>query len=272
MEQLRTRLIGWTGTPLDAKNAGSILDERTHLLSIAPTHAMQAVLRRRSQHRTAAHPDVGSLRHQRRSASPGAIETALPENPDLGDEANSVVFFMDVGLKRCQQMFADLNRFSVRPTKTLGLLYDHRDQDARVAKGGVERVSVFNGLTETERSTISNRSIKLFTLSGIYHATQTLLQGLDLPTPEQQLETASEFWSEVSKHIPDGQLARDRKVSAADLRRDYVHALSLALAALARVGNAVLRNAAYTDLRDTARQIPIDLKQVVVWQIDPRCR
>ena len=44
LEQLRTRLVGWTGTPLDAKNAGSILDERTHLLSIAPTDAMQAVL------------------------------------------------------------------------------------------------------------------------------------------------------------------------------------------------------------------------------------
>lgn len=170
-----------------------------------------------------------------------AIETALEENPDLGDETISVVFFMDVGLKRCQQMFADLNRFSVRPTKSLGLLYDHRDQDAHIAKGVVERVSVFNGLTETERSTISNRSIKLFTLSGIYHATQTLLMGLDLPTPDQQLEAASEFWNEVARHIPDWQLARDRKVSAADLRRDYVHAHSLALAALARVGNVLLQ-------------------------------
>lgn len=170
-----------------------------------------------------------------------AIETALLENPDLGDETISVVFFMDIGLKRCQQMFADLNRFSVRPTTSLGLLYDHRDQDAHIAKGIVENVSVFNGLTETERSTISNRSIKLFTLSGIYHATQTLLQGLDLPTPEKQLATAVEFWSEVSKHIPDWQLAHDRKVSAADLRRDYVHAHSLALAALARMGNSLLR-------------------------------
>ncbi|MEK6262868.1 MAG: HlyD family efflux transporter periplasmic adaptor subunit [Planctomycetota bacterium] len=44
MEQLRTRLVGWTGTPLDAKNAGSVLDERTHLLSIAPTDGMQALL------------------------------------------------------------------------------------------------------------------------------------------------------------------------------------------------------------------------------------
>jgi hypothetical protein len=57
------------------------------------------------------------------------------------------------------------------PTTSLGLLDDHRDQDAQLAKSVVEQVSVFNGLTETERSTISNRSIKLFTVSGICNAT-----------------------------------------------------------------------------------------------------
>src|SRR5262245_29594724 len=38
-----------------------------------------------------------------------AIEVALRENPDLADESIAVVFFLDVGLERCQQMFADLN-------------------------------------------------------------------------------------------------------------------------------------------------------------------
>ena len=55
-----------------------------------------------------------------------AIEAALHENPELGDETISVVFFMDVGLKRTQQMFADLNRYAVRPTTSIGILYDHR--------------------------------------------------------------------------------------------------------------------------------------------------
>jgi DNA sulfur modification protein DndB len=169
-----------------------------------------------------------------------AIEAALHDSPDLGDETISVVFFLDVGLKRCQQMFADLNRFSVRTTPSLGLLYDHRDEDAQVAKSVMERVAVFNGLTETERSTISNRSIKLFTLSGIYNATLTLLMGLELETVEARVDRAVEFWTEVSQHIGDWQLARQRKVSAADLRRDYVHAHALALAALARVGNTLL--------------------------------
>jgi DNA sulfur modification protein DndB len=169
-----------------------------------------------------------------------AIEQALHENPDLGDETISVVFFLDVGLKRCQQMFADLNRFAVRPTPSLGVLYDHRDEKAIIAKSVMARVPVFSGLVETERSTISNRSIKLFTLSGIYNSTQTLLAGLGLETLDEKVDSAAEFWTEVSKHIPDWQLAKDRKVSSADLRRDFVHAHTLALTALARAGNALL--------------------------------
>ena len=174
-----------------------------------------------------------------------AIEAALLQSPDLGDETISVVFFLDVGLKRCQQMFSDLNRFAVRPTTSLGLLYDHRDPDAAVAKVVMERVPVFNGLTETERSTISNRSIKLFTLSGIYHATQTLLQGLELTTIEQRQDRAVEYWTEVSRYVSDWQLARERKITASDLRRDYIHAHTLALAAMARVGNALLRDSSH---------------------------
>ncbi|GIU78070.1 MAG: hypothetical protein KatS3mg005_1308 [Bryobacteraceae bacterium] len=58
---------------------------------------------------------------------------ALRECPDLGDETIAVVFFLDIGLKRCQQMFADLNRYAVRPSRSIGILYDHRDDSAELA-------------------------------------------------------------------------------------------------------------------------------------------
>lgn len=171
-----------------------------------------------------------------------AIEAALRENPDLRYETISVVFFLDVGLKRCQQMFADLNRHAIRPSRSLGLLYDHRDDSAMVAKAVMQRVAVFNDLTETERSSISNRSIKLFTLSGIYGATRALLTDLPVEAIEEKIQLAVDFWTEVATRIADWQLAKQRKVSAADLRRDYVHAHTLALAAIARAGNAMLLN------------------------------
>lgn len=171
-----------------------------------------------------------------------AIEQALKENPDLADETISVVLFVDVGLKRCQQMFADLNRYPVRPTTSLSLLYDHRDEATQLSKGVMYNVAVFSELTETERSTISNRSIKLFTLSGIHSATLVLLAGLPLESFDEKLNLAVDFWTEVIKRIPDWQLAKDRKVSAADLRQNYVHAHALALAAIARAGNHLLAN------------------------------
>lgn len=169
-----------------------------------------------------------------------AIEAALHENPDLGDETIAVVFFLDVGLKRCQQMFADLNRFAVRPSTSLSILYDHRDEDALVTKTLLQKVPVFMDLTENQRSTISNRSIKLFTLSGIYHATQILLAAQKDKPLEAKLELAAAFWNEVARHIGDWGLARERKVSAAELRRDYIHAHTLALHALARAGQTLL--------------------------------
>lgn len=58
---------------------------------------------------------------------------------------------------------------------------------------------------------------------------------------EERVSGDAEFWSEVAKQIPDWQAARDRKISAADLRREFVHAHALALAGLARAGNALLR-------------------------------
>ncbi|MFO1003461.1 MAG: DNA sulfur modification protein DndB [Planctomycetaceae bacterium] len=170
-----------------------------------------------------------------------AIEEALHENPEMGDETISVVFFIDVGLKTCQQMFADLNRHAVRPTPSLGLLYDHRDEDAQLAKTVAQQVPIFADLTELERSSISNRSVKLFTLSGIYNATNALLAGVDADTNDERVSLSVEFWNEVAKNIPDWQLAKDRKITASDLRRDYIHAHTLALAALGRVGNHLCR-------------------------------
>ena len=50
-----------------------------------------------------------------------AIEEALKIRPDLGDETIAVVFFLDIGLKQSQQMFADLNRHAVKPSSSVAL-------------------------------------------------------------------------------------------------------------------------------------------------------
>lgn len=166
-----------------------------------------------------------------------AIEEALKERPELGDETLAVVFFVDAGLRRSQQLFADLNTHAVRASSSIGILYDFRDPLSQVARTVATQAPIFKGLTDMERSTIPNRSIKLFTLSGIYHANAALLQksAQDEVTPEEE-RIAVEFWTELSKIIPEWHERVVRTVASAELRRDYVHMHSVALHAIGMAG------------------------------------
>ncbi|MGP4022910.1 DNA sulfur modification protein DndB [Actinomadura sp. 3N407] len=170
-----------------------------------------------------------------------AIETALTENPELGDETIAVVFFHDAGLSRSQQMFADLNRHAVRPARSIGVLYDHRDERAKIARLLAMRSSVFRNFVEMETSTLSARSRKLFTLSALYYATSSLLQGLELDDAEQAAKLADEYWTAVDSLIPEWELVRNRKMTAAEVRRQYLHSHGIALHALGRLGSTMLQ-------------------------------
>ncbi|MBD3930622.1 DNA sulfur modification protein DndB [Streptomyces chumphonensis] len=169
-----------------------------------------------------------------------AIEQALKENPDLGEETIAVVFFYDAGLARCQQMFADLNRHAVRPARSIGVLYDHRDDLAIIARLLAMKSPVFKGHVEMENSTLSQRSRKLFTLSAVYYATQSLLQGLKVDK-ERAEALAGLYWEAVDTVVPEWALVRGREMTAPEVRRDFIHSHGIALHALGRIGNTLLR-------------------------------
>ena len=170
-----------------------------------------------------------------------AIEIALRETPDLGDETIAVVFFLDIGLKRCQQMFADLNRYAVRPSRSIGVLYDHRDEPAELARLVVLRSPLFRDVVEMERSTLSMRSRKLFTLSAIYNATSALVAGMENGQEfEAKRELASSYWDEVAKHFPEWHLVRERKITAGEVRQEYIHSHGIVLQALGKAGCALI--------------------------------
>lgn len=171
-----------------------------------------------------------------------AIEMALKEEPDIADESIAVVFFLDKGLKKCQQMFADLNRYAIRPSKSLGLLYDHRDQMAELARDVAFRSEAFNGVVEMEKSSLSPRSVRLFTLSSIYYATLALLSNIETDNFEEKTKIALSFWNETSKHIREWQLVKKHKITSGDVRRDYIHSHAVVLQSLGNVGNSLFRN------------------------------
>jgi DNA sulfur modification protein DndB len=170
-----------------------------------------------------------------------AIEVALRESPDLADETIAIVFFLDPGLKRCQQMFADLNRYAVKPSKSLGLLYDHNDEWAEVSRLLVSRSRAFKDMVEMERTTLSARSRRLFTLSAIHGATKILLHGLEIEKLDERVSTATNFWNEVDSLIPEWGQLRSGRITSGEIRQDYLHSHGVVLSALGRVGNILLQ-------------------------------
>ena len=56
-----------------------------------------------------------------------AIAAAIKQNPAIAEESISVLLFPYESRDRVQQMFSDLNRFVVKTSKSLDILYDKRD-------------------------------------------------------------------------------------------------------------------------------------------------
>lgn len=170
-----------------------------------------------------------------------AIEEALKENPDLGQDNLPVLFFIDEGLSRSQQMFADLNKYAVKPSPSLGTLYDHRDESSELARELATHSKPFIGLTEMEKSNISPKSNKLFTLSSIKQATRALLsKGPKDGFSSEEKQLASQFWQEVTNYIRDWQLVIEKEVSPAQLRQEYIHAHGVGLHAIGLLGKHLL--------------------------------
>lgn len=171
-----------------------------------------------------------------------AIEAALRMNQSLKYEHIAIVFFSDLGLKRSQQMFSDLNRHAIRPTKSLNILFDHRDEFSIMVNHMADNLPIFKGLVEKEKSKISNRSKALFTLSGIYRGTKELLNNLDFVDLADKKRLVYSFWEETAKYIEEWQAVRNGQRMSSDLRNQSVCAHSITLLALGRAGNALISN------------------------------
>ncbi len=194
-----------------------------------------------------------------------AIREVCGHDSSFENERVAVVIFEDRGLKRSQQMFADLNKHAVKPTKSLGLLYDHRDTFARFVITLVQDVDIFYGRTEMERTNISNRSTKFFTLNGIADATRHLLKLKTKSISPEKQKLAAEYWNVLSKKIPEWNLLIDKKITPYELRKDYVHAHTNILNALGIVGYILTQR---SDWREKLKRLQkIDWRKTSpIWQ------
>lgn len=178
---------------------------------------------------------------QHRSAG---IAAAINENPALGKDKISVLLFPMENLERLQQMFTDLNRYSHKTSKSLDVLYDHRDNLSALTMDVSEEVEVFCGMLDKEKITIPIRSPKLFTLSTLYDANEELMGKKISKTGSReygvQVSLAVEYWTILSSVLTDWRKVKDGDLKAPELRQEKISTHAVVMRALGGAGRALI--------------------------------
>ncbi|SNS20362.1 DNA sulfur modification protein DndB [Anaerovirgula multivorans] len=165
-----------------------------------------------------------------------AIEDALKANPELSEETISVVLFIDEGLKRSQQIFSDLNKHAVNVSRSIGILYDSRDDLAMVTKNLLDSNTKLKKFTDLENSTLPKFSNKLFTLSNLYSANKRIIGKNSLSEPTL-VNFIIDFWNFLTDELYEWNLVFNKETSPYNLRNDSIISYGVVLEALGMVGN-----------------------------------
>ena len=204
-------------------------------------------------------PDVGTLEismdakflindGQHRKSS---ILEAIREDPSLGEETISIVFYADKGLARSQQIFTDLNKNAVKTSNSISELYDSRDEMAVITRNVVRNIDFLNNYTDKEKDILGKFSSNLFTLNTFYTANKTII-GRGIKDDSEQFLIS--FWQAVAMHMVQWRELQNKELTKVELREKYIATQSIVIQALGRIGNFIYKTPNY-DLYEMMKQL-----------------
>lgn len=170
-----------------------------------------------------------------------AIQQLLLKSVTLGDDTIPVMLIPDLDLVRSQRLYSVLNNSQVKNSRSKRVLHERSDL-ATLVQQLIDEVPLFQGRIELEKTTISNRSTALFTLSAVYQANEALLdihKGDEIAFDD--LQNAQTFWITLSEIIPEWQQIMRQEITTSYLRENYVHAHTVMLVALGKAGHELIR-------------------------------
>jgi len=171
-----------------------------------------------------------------------AIQAALEEDDSLQNETIPVVFFADKGLERSQQMFTDLNKYAVKPSKSQNTFYDHKDPLSIMSREIVEQNEFLKNYTDVENDSLGKFSAKLFTLNSFYTANKYLIGGENKEINDSITSFCVKFWNTLVECISEWKLLENKELPKKSLREDYIITQSVVLYAFGKLGNYFLNN------------------------------
>lgn len=170
-----------------------------------------------------------------------AIQAALREDPTLGDETISVVFFASKSLEERQKIFKDLNLYPVKTDTSLSITYDDKP-DAKLSKTIIFESDKLRKLVHMEKSNLGPRSKKLISHSAVNTATKSLLGNITEANYKELIPIASDYWHEVLENMPAWILVCNDEASGGEIREESIHAHAVTFHALGLLGCWLLKN------------------------------
>jgi DNA sulfur modification protein DndB len=153
-----------------------------------------------------------------------SIQLAVRQRPELAREQIAVIFVPFRSQRRSQLLFSDLNRYAKSPSKSISLLFSHRDPVVTIAKTLAERVAFLSGRVEFESTSLSKHTPNVVTLSTLYEMTKSFLCGrpIDPADQEEEITKQGTIWSTLVETIPQWGQVASRDEHPAYLRSRFI--------------------------------------------------
>lgn len=172
----------------------------------------------------------------------GGIKEALEAVEELGNHSTALLIYVEPDLQKRRQMFSDMNWHQKPVSKSVNVGFDRRDPFARVTQRLVSEHSLLVGRVETERSSVSWASEKLFTQGAVYDALGRCVAGVGGRVrnrerwddrDEELYGIGSEFFDLLTKARPELKAVAEGEAMPVDIRNDSILASSTTLRAIA---------------------------------------
>ncbi len=170
-----------------------------------------------------------------------SIELAIRQRPELAREHISVIFVPFQNITRSQSLFSDLNRYAKGPSKSISLLFTHRELLVRITKALAHTVPLLRDRVNMESTSLSSNSRHFITLSTLYEMTKAIIgpeEGLREECEAEYIADLARVWELLLEHIPEWQLVATDQEHPAYLRQRYLnmHGVAQQSIALATAG------------------------------------
>ena len=182
-----------------------------------------------------------------------SLEIALRQRPQIAREQIGLILIPWRSIVSSQSLFSDLNRYARKPSKSMSLLFTHREPLARVTKRICGSVPILRDRVNMETTTLSTSARQFITLSTLYEMNKLLLaEPADRDLDEDAaFDELTDTWKVIVGSVPQWKMVETEEEHPAYLRPRYLNMHGVGQQAIARAVGAV-KSASNGDWRKRA--------------------